>query len=239
MTADKLPAGGRLKRRHVLRLAALGAGSPALGGCAAAASSIFLGDPPALYTLTPKSTFDSDLPTVAWQLLIEPPVAASALDSVRIALKEDPFEIQYFADVSWSARAPAMVQTLLVESFENTDRIISVGRESIGLRADYVLKSELREFQAEYGGAGMAAGSIPQVRVRLNGKLVRIPQRIIIASENFERLETPTDNRTLSIIEAFDEALGSVIRDIVEWTLREGQADWLIRGADAPSLSSL
>ena len=237
MTPDDLVSRGRWTRRLLLRTGALTIGGLSTGGCAAAASSIFLGDPPAQYTLTPKSTFDSTLPTVSWQLLIEPPVAASALDSVRIALKEDPFEIQYFANVAWSARAPAMVQTLLVESFENSGRIVSIGRESIGLRADYVLKSELREFQAEYGDPGMAAGAPPQIRVRLNAKLVRIPQRIIIASENFERLETPSDNRTLSIISTFDVALGGVIRQIVEFTLREGQADWLAREADAPSLS--
>lgn len=237
MTPDDLVSRGRWTRRLLLRTGALTIGGLSTGGCAAAASSIFLGDPPAQYTLTPKSTFDSTLPTVSWQLLIEPPVAASALDSVRIALKEDPFEIQYFANVAWSARAPAMVQTLLVESFENSERIVSVGRESIGLRADYVLKSELREFQAEYGAPGMAAGAPPQVRVRLNAKLVRIPQRLIIASQNFERLEAPSSNRTLSIIEAFDVALGGVIRNIVEFTLREGQADWLTREADGPSLS--
>ena len=237
MTQDDLVSRGRWSRRLLLRTGALAVGGLPLAGCAAAASSIFLGDPPAQYTLTPKSTFDNALPTVSWQLLIEPPVAASALDSVRIALKEDPFEIQYFANVAWSARAPAMVQTLLVESFENSGRIVSVGRESIGLRADYVLKSELREFQAEYGMPGAGNGARPRIRVRLNAKLVRIPQRLIIASRNFERLETPSDNRTLSIIEAFDVGLGGVLRNIVEWTLREGQSDWLARDADAPSLS--
>jgi cholesterol transport system auxiliary component len=30
---------------------------------------------------------------------------------------------------------------------------VSVGRDTIGLRADYVLKSELREFQAAYDDA--------------------------------------------------------------------------------------
>ena len=45
-----------------------------------------------------------------------------------------------------------MVQTLMVESFDNFRCVVSVGRDTIGLRADYVLKSELREFQAEYAG---------------------------------------------------------------------------------------
>jgi cholesterol transport system auxiliary component len=42
------------------------------------------------------------------------------------------------------------VQTLLVESFENTKKIVSVARQGVDLGADNVLKTELREFQAEY-----------------------------------------------------------------------------------------
>ena len=199
----------------------------ALAGCGAA-TDIILGQPPALYTLTPKSTFDADLPTVNWQLLVETPIASGPLDTVRIALKEDAFRIQYFADVAWSARAPEMVQTLIVESFENSDRIVSVGRESIGLRADYVMKSELREFQAEYDGASLGS-TPPQIRVRLNVKLVRIPERIIIASSNIERIEQPTVNDIPTIIEAFDTALGKVLRRAVEGVLREGERDWQAR----------
>ena len=43
-----------------------------------------------------------------------------------------------------------MVQILVVEFFENAKKILGVGREQIGLRSDFVLKNELREFQAEY-----------------------------------------------------------------------------------------
>ena len=59
--------------------------------------------------------------------------------------------------------------TLLVESFENTGKIVAVGRQAIGLRSDFNLKSELREFQAEYFGGA----KIPTVRVRINTKLIK------------------------------------------------------------------
>ena len=39
-----------------------------------------------------------------------------------------------------------MVQTLLVESFENTGKIVAVARKATDIRADYVLKTDLREF---------------------------------------------------------------------------------------------
>jgi cholesterol transport system auxiliary component len=207
----------RISRRDLVRSVALIVPAAALGGCNAL--NALSADPPELYTLSPKSTFDETLPSVDWQLLVQVPVAAAGLDSVRVALRRSPVRLEYYAGVAWTDRAPEMVQTLLVESFENSGRIISVGREDLGLRADYLLLTELREFQAEYLGDGA-----PEVRCRLNAKLVRVPQRDIVAGENFEYVIPAQSTSFEDIIFAFDEALGKVIRRLVEWVLRVGQA---------------
>ena len=62
----------RTGRRHFARLTLAGLGVAALPGCGIPA----LRNPPQLYTLTPKSTFATELPVVEWQLLVEPPAAA-------------------------------------------------------------------------------------------------------------------------------------------------------------------
>ena len=173
------------------------------------------GPAPDLFDLSPKNTFNGDLPKVIWQLVIEEPLAAGGLDTNRIALRPGPTEIKYFADVRWAERAPKMIQTLLVESFENTNSIVAVGRQAIGLRSDVTLKTELREFQAEYFTAEQA----PDVRVRLNAKLIHQRKQIIIASRTFEVVKTADGTSIRQIIVAFDDALGKVLRRIVEWTL--------------------
>lgn len=181
-----------------------------------ACAGVLPGGPPSdLYTLTPKSTFAEDLPRADWQLVVEEPLAAGGLDLDRIALRESPTELDYYAQARWTERAPRMVQTLLVESFENSGRIVAVGRQAIGLRSDFSLRSELREFQAEYMN-----GSPPQVRVRLNAKLIQQPQRAIIANENFEAVTQAEGATMAAIVWAFDRSLGKVLRDTVEWTLR-------------------
>ncbi len=217
-----------LTRRRFARIAPAGAAAMALSGCGAA-SGLLRPDPPALYALTPKSTFDPDLPQVSWQLLVESPVASAGLDTSRIAVMRSALRLDYYASVAWTTRAPEMVQTLLIESFENSRRIVAVGREAVGLRADYVLRTEIREFQAE-----LHSGTAPQVRVRINAKLVKVPQRNIIGSETIERTETFAEDRFDSTITAFDEALGKVLRRVVEWTLRTGQADWVQRSQARP-----
>lgn len=205
-------------RRFVLRTLAAGT-ALASGACSPIAA--FRSDPPQLYTLSPKSTFDPDIPSVDWQLLVEVPTAAAGLDSPRIALRQTATTLDYYADVAWTDRAPAMVQTLMVESFENSGRIISIGRQSLGLRADFRLKTELREFQAEYLNSGL-----PTVRVRLNAKLVRTRTREIFAGETFENIQRSTGSNIDALILAFDEALGQVLKDLVQWTLVEGQRAW-------------
>lgn len=217
MTPRTLPAGGRgrLLRRRLLRaLAALPVAALA-PGCSLPVPG--QGPPPSLYRLTPKSTFREDLPTVEWQLVLEPPVADAGLNTTRIALQHSQTQIEYYANSGWADRAPLMIQTLMVESFENSKRIVSVGRESIGLRADFILKTELRELQAVYFNGGL-----PEAWVSINAKLVQMPRRAIVASQSFDARVTATTDAVPEIVAAFDDAAGKVLRRLVEWTLVEG-----------------
>jgi len=200
-------------RRNAIRLALIGL--PALTACNLPLPGA--GPPPRLFSLTPKSTFSEHLPRVSAQLLVEEPVAASGLNTARIMLRPDPFEIEYFASVAWAERAPNMIQTLLVESFENSGGIVSVGRESSGLRADYILRTELREFQAEYFDRPKTAA--PDVRVRVSGSLVTLPERHIADRYEKEHLVTAKSSRVADVIAAFDEGLGKVMAEIVKRTL--------------------
>lgn len=172
-------------------------------------------DPPSLYVLTPKTTFTEDLPKVDWQLTIPLPVADAALNTARITLRQNPISLEYYARANWVDTAPQMIQTLLVESFENSGKIVGVGRQSVTLRADYSLLTDLREFQAEYLGGGP-----PRVRVRLNAKLVKMPQRTILATETFEFLEPAASSDLQAVVSAFDIALGKTLKRIVEWSLK-------------------
>jgi cholesterol transport system auxiliary component len=170
---------------------------------------------PSLFVLTPKNTFSGDLPTVDWQLTVELPLADAGINTSRIAARKSAVSIDYFQGANWTDTAPRMVQSLLVESFENSSHIVGVGRQSAALRADYTLLLELREFQAEYHNGT----SVPSAHVRLNAKLVRLPQRTIVATKNADTLSKAKSGRLDDVVLAFDQALGTVLKDIVEWAL--------------------
>lgn len=196
-------------RRWALGL--LGQAGLMLGGC-----TVLSSEAPTLYVLSPKSSFAPDLPRITAQLVVDEPFAASGLDTVRIALAPDPLNLEYFADAAWSDRGPSMVQTLMVESFENTGQIVAVSRQSVDLRPNFVLKTELREFQAELRGETEP----PSVHVQINAKLVSIPQRLIFANNTFEARANAAARDLEAVVNAFDDALGAVLKDLVEWTLR-------------------
>ena len=172
-------------------------------------------EPTDLYTVTPKSTFDAGMPDVLWQLVVEVPVAAANLNTGRIAIAQTPTSSDYYAKVAWTDRAPMMVQTRIVDSFENSHKIVAVAREAIGLRANYVLQPDLRNFEAMYfyGGA-------PIVHVRIVAKLVRMPDRQIIGVGVFERCVRARADKVPKVVEAFDQALGSAMKRLVPWTLK-------------------
>ena len=183
-----------------------------LAGCGVLQS---VNTPVNLYTLTPKTTFPEGLPKVDWQVVVETPVSAASLDTARIALQRTALTFEYYADAAWTDNAPAMVQTLLIESFEATKRISGVGREAIGLRPDYILMTDLREFEAVYDGDN----PVPTIWVRMNAKLVRLPERRIVESNTFGEKLPAAGSKLPDVVAAFDEALGHVLKQIVLFTL--------------------
>lgn len=210
------------------RAALLGGGAAALAGCTPLGSLSSAIAAPDLYRLTPKSDFDPDLPLVRLQIVVDEPTASAAVNTDGIAVRPNPWQVEYYPDSRWVDRAPLMVQTLLYESFDNSERAPAIARRATGLAADLTLLTELREFQAELEplpeGADPAEAGPPVVSVRMNMKLVREPRGLIVAVETFSRRVRAADGDILSVVAAFDDALGKCMRRAVRWTLQEAAA---------------
>lgn len=173
------------------------------------------GPAPKLYTLTPAQDFPPDLPRLTQQLLVEVPDASAALNTSSVALRRDTISVDYFADVAWTDSAPEMVQNLLVNSFVRSGRATAVARETLALRGDFILRPELRHFEADYANNE----AIPTVRVEIGLMLVRMPDRTIVATHSVSTSAKPTENSTPAILIAFDQALRQALRESVQWTL--------------------
>lgn len=182
------------------------AGGAALAGCGVIPK---VNDPVPLYTLSAVTKFGRTLPKVDWQLVVGTPVAAANLDTTRIALTRSPGVIEYFAKGAWADNAPVLLQDKLIQSFEASGAITAVGRDAVGLRPDYVLQSELRDFQAEF------AGGSPTAHLRLAAKLVRMPDRRIVATASIDQRVPAAGGSLPQIVEAFDRAAGEAFEEVV------------------------
>ena len=175
-------------------------------------------EPPRLFSLTPKSTFDSSLPDTDAKLAIEVPTATAGLNVARIALRPTPTTLEYYARASWIDVVPVMVQNLLLESFDNVAKVDVLGREVVGVRADYALLTHIREFQAEYN---RQPDQPPLIRVRLQSRLVRLPRRTSLAATSVEHTVRAEGTSVEEIVRAFDEAFGKVAKRVVEWSVQK------------------
>lgn len=174
------------------------------------------GPPPRLFTLDPKIAFASDLPEADWQLVIETPSAPESLDSARIAIQRTPIELDYYAGVAWMDRVPSMVQTLLLAAFERSGKIVAVGRDATGLRADYMLKTDIRDFEAENGSGN------PTPHVRIVAKLIKMPARQIVADHICDEKKAASADTLERVVETYNDVLGRCLQSVVEWTLKTG-----------------
>lgn len=207
-------------RRRLLR--GLGAGAalaPLLGAGGCALAPVFSSSN-RVTRLSAAAEFAPG-PTLGWQLLVGQPAANVSLNTTRIAFTSAKGGINYFS-AEWDDPLPAMVQTLVIESFENSGRIMAVARDTSGLRADYILMLDIRDFSADYGD-GAPEQTAPTVKVGLRAKLVAMPRRMIEESALFEARAVAASPAFGDIASAFDAAFHDVARRLTEWTLQPGR----------------
>ena len=187
---------------------------PLLAGCGAISSLSAAGEELDAYTLSPARSASSAA-AGRRHLVVETPSAPGALATDRILIKPLPYQAQYLPGSRWSEPAPALVQTLLVASFQNLGGFGLVGRTGAGLMPDYTLMTELQEFQAE----PMANGDGPAtVKIGMLMTIIRESDRRIIASRRFAATEVVASDTVPDIVAGFDRVLQRLLGEAVLWT---------------------
>jgi cholesterol transport system auxiliary component len=212
MTAAAPAAARRIGRRRIFAGLVAGSLAPAVTAC-----GLGSGPPAHQFTLAPVPNFPQGLPPVKWSLVVDEPTAAHQLDTSRIALMSGQFRVEYYAEVEWTDSAPAMVQLLLIQSFQNTGRFPFVASSRQTLATDFLLLSNLRKFQVEKNPSGT-----PQSTVVLEATLLRMPRRTHVATARFEKATPVSSDSSEGVTAAFDASLGDVMRRVVDWTLTNG-----------------
>jgi cholesterol transport system auxiliary component len=183
-----------------MRLCAVALGLT-LAGCAT-------GGPPATFNLVaPASGFEARAPRGV--LLVARPVASTPVDGDRIVVRTGADTIAYLKNAQWVQVLPILLQDRLVESFENAHLIRSVVRPGDNIQADSQLVTEIRRFDIT---AGTGVAHVEVAAKIVDERTGRIEAGRIFSAEERGSAEDPS-----SATHALNEALDSVLRQIVDW----------------------
>ena len=147
------------------------------------------------------------------QVLIPQPTALSALDSNQILVRVGSSEIQYLSKSQWADKLPRMVQSKLVEAFENTHKLGGVGVPGQGLAIDDQVVTDIRAFEIDSAGHSVAT-------VEIAAKILNDKTGTIRAQSTFRKTVPVSGAANTDFVKALNVAFAGVASDIVDWTLR-------------------
>ncbi|MFC5084085.1 ABC-type transport auxiliary lipoprotein family protein [Microvirga arabica] len=161
------------------------------------------------------ATFDLSAPSArirgasGVQVLVNEPAALQQLSTQQILVKDASGSVSFIGGGQWADNLPRLVQTRLINTFENASQIRGVSRPSSGAVADVQLVSELRRFEISTPDNQAVAEISVKIVSDRDGRIVN--GRIFRASIPASAVDAPNAARAL------DEALSVVMLDIVRW----------------------
>lgn len=192
-------------------LFALGFSAFALSAC-----SGVIGPPDAsqMYVIRPAVPQATTGPAVTWRVSVDLPDAPDYLDTNRIAIERG-LTADFYAGAVWQERVPQGIRRAIVEALEDSGRvpIVSSGRD--GLRSDYFLKTDIRDFTARYDNGEGA----PLAVVRINAKLVSGFGAKTVSSITITREVRAMENSVPAATMALNQAAGAVLGELVNWAV--------------------
>ena len=157
----------------------------------------------------------------AWQLVVAEPKAIGPLNGNRIVVFAQPGVVQFYKGARWHDSAPVLIQEMLLQAFQDSANLAGTDTPSSGLRADFVLQSDLQEFQAEYRNA-----QVPTVVIRLSTQFVDNSINRALATRTFTVEQPCTGTDLPSVFAAFQEALNRTLPQVVAWAAETGDVNW-------------
>ena len=173
-----------------------------LAGCAGSAP------PPTFDLAAPRDNLSAR--PGRWLVVVAEPSALAAIDTNRLTVMTRGGGLAYLGDAQWSDRLPRLVQVRLIQTFENANRLTTIGRPGDRLLPVAQLNSEIRRF-----GIDEATG---EAVIEMSVKIVQDNTGRILAGNIFKR-SVPADGTSGPVAAAaLDLAMQELLRDIVGWT---------------------
>jgi cholesterol transport system auxiliary component len=188
--------------RSLRRLAATIALSGFVAACGAA---------PALtvFTLSAPEEQISAARNLPGLLLIAEPSTIQILNSERIVVRGGDGSLSYLPGAQWADQLPALVQSRMVATFENTSRIGAVSRPGDRVSPDFQINTEIRRFEIDTSRREAVVELALRATRESDGRIARA--RVFRATAPVSTVTGP------AAVRALDEALSQALIEIVGW----------------------
>jgi cholesterol transport system auxiliary component len=126
----------------------------------------------------------------------------------------------YIKDARWVTSSVALFDSALHRAFDADQGPARLVDRAEIARIDYVLKLDVRTFEARYDNGQAAA---PTIVVDVHAALNRTRDRLVVGDRSFKASVIASDNRVSAIAEAFDQAVAKVLGELVAWVDARGE----------------
>lgn len=196
--------GIQTRLRHGLRILALGAGltggALALSGCGGST----------LETFNINAAREGIAAPAGRQIVVTPPSATAPFDGDRLVVRTQNGSFAYVKGSQWVDSLPRLVQARLIQTFDNTRALNSVGRPGDNLVAALALNTEIRRFEIDVASGDAVVEIAAKLVASLNGRIVAA--RIFSA-----RMPAGSASDGAKASAALDLAAQNVFRAVVNW----------------------
>jgi cholesterol transport system auxiliary component len=139
--------------------------------------------------------------------------AAPGLDGDGIAGRWPGGRLDYIGNARWAGELTELLQSALVEGFQDSRRLRSVQDDVGRFRTTHTLVIEVRRFEADY-----TAGTVPVAEVALAVTLGRNSDRQVLLAFTAEADQAATENRQSTLVAALDAAFARAAAETAQRT---------------------
>ncbi|WP_342361479.1 ABC-type transport auxiliary lipoprotein family protein [Terrarubrum flagellatum] len=179
-------------------------------GIALVAAACSSGPAPATFDLTAPRGPVRGRPS--GQFVVAEPLSLLIYDGDRIVVRQGD-QVAVLKGGQWADRLPRLIQTRLIQTFENVGMTAGIGRPGERITPDRQINIDIRAFEVN--------ADLGEAVVEITVKLIRDATGRVSASRVFTAREPATADAA-SAAAALDTALSRVLVDIVSWTAGRG-----------------
>jgi cholesterol transport system auxiliary component len=202
-----------MKRASGLATSALAISAVLLAGCVGMQPP--QAEAPTLYVLEARPAERPARPLRDVVLAVSVPRARAGYDTAQMAYVREPFELDYFTKSRWADTPARMLAPLLVQALEQAGGFRAVVQAPSAIPADLRLDTELVRLQQNFRTRP------PQVELALRAQLVDVRSSRVLATAEFEEVESAPREDAYGGVIAANRALQRLLARLADFAAEQ------------------